>query len=396
VALSDPLSAAGRGRLLVGRGFDALALRRRDVPVPDAFVDEGDDVRVAFVVDGFVGRVAVVAFVALEAVVVRGRAEDEEPRVGDAFVFVLVVRVRLVDALAPVDATGLAAAERELEDLAADPDVGGFVVDRELDDVLDDRDAPAFAVVPRVEDGVDVAAAAGPVFGRFRDPGGRPRRRGAGVVPVAVEDPPALVDGRIGVRTWVACTAADPTVRAAPLTAPPTASAADVPAETAEEAAAAASDATFEASAATSDSDSATCFRRFATSLRPLLATAVASCLTRLASVFRAAASCFSSFRSSLAALFESGLTAPLASTMTSATVSTTASRRPLLPPSSRFAIERPPALPRGPVPAPRGHRPGPPIEPTRGRRQVCHLGADAERVTAGRHASQAPRFTSR
>ena len=238
------------------------------------------------------------------------------------------------------------------------------------------RDALAFDVDRRVVGFVAaVPVAAG--FGRFREPGGRPRRRGAAAVEVVgVVDASAAASAcRIGVRTWLACTAADPTVRAAPPTAPPTAPAADEPAETALDAAPAASDATLDASVATSDSDSATCFRRFATSFLPLPATALASCLTRFDSVFRAAASFFSTFRSSFAALFGSGATTPLASTMTSATVSTTTPRRPLFPPSSRFAIDRPPACPMRSRPTTRTA--GPTERSLPRRRQVCHLGQE-------------------
>ena len=256
------------------------------------------------------------------------------------------------------------------------------------------RDALAFDVDRRVVGFVAaVPVAAG--FGRFREPGGRPRRRGAAAVEVVgvVDASAAALACRIGVRTWLACTAADPTVRAAPPTAPPTAPAADEPAETALDAAPAASDATLDASVATSDSDSATSFRRFATSFLPLPATALASCLTRFDSVFRAAASFFSTFRSSFAALFGSGATTPLASTMTSATVSTTTPRRPLFPPSSRFAIDRPPACPMRSRPT--RERPDRPSGPFPGRRQVCHLGSAVGSSPIGVDIDPS-RFTSR
>jgi hypothetical protein len=273
--------------------------------------------------------------------------------------------------------------------LLVEPEAAGFVVDRRVAGFVA-RAVAAFAVVPAFA--VVAAFAVAGVLARLREPGGRPRRRGVALVSVA-----GGVRCRIGVTTWVACTAAEPTVRAAPPTAPPTASAAEDAAETALDAAAAAREATREASPATSDSDSATCFRRFATSLRPFVATAVASWRTRLLSVLRAAASCFSSLRSSLAALFDSGLTAPLASTMTSATVSTTTSRRPLLPPSSRFAIDRPPAVPRRARPS--RARLGPMDRTDCDRRQVCHARATTSRSGAmrwGAVGSEALRVVNR
>jgi transcriptional regulator len=258
---------------------------------------------------------------------------------------VAALRERLVAAFGAADVASFADEPgREVGALVVDPRAVAPVVDRVVVD---------FGAAPRAEVFAGVVAVAAAVLGRLREPGGRPRRRGvvAGFAAELTAEPPGGLEGRIGVRTWLAWTAADPTVRAAPPIAPPTAPAAEDPAETAVDAALDAADAadaarpaTFVASAATSDSDSATCLRRFATSFLPLPATAVASCLTRFASVFRAAASCFSSLRSSLPALLDSGVTTPLASTMTSATVSTTTSRRPLLPPSSRLAIDRPPA----------------------------------------------------
>lgn len=276
-----------------------------------------------------------------------------DPDVAEAFDAVLRVRgVAFTAGLAAVVAPFVVAADV----------VAALLVESVGADFRVDRRVVGFAAVPaalaavaRVEgleavEAFEVVAVVA-VFGRLREPGGRPRRRGAGVAAAAG------LGCRSGVTTWLACTAADPTVRAAPPTAPPTASAAEDAADTAVDAAAAANEATRDARCATSDSDSATCLRRFATCLRPFVATAVASCRTRLLSVFLAAASCFSSLRSSLPALLESGATTPLASTITSATVSTTTSRRPFDPPSPRFAIDDPPAVPRAARPS-RGRGP--------------------------------------
>ncbi len=145
-----------------------------------------------------------------------------------------------------------------------------------------------------------------------------------------------------GDTAFAAFDAADPTPFAdrltAPRAAPPTELAADP-------AAVVAIDAIRAAIEATSDAASAACFERLATSLRPFEPWAAASCRSRFASVLRAAARRFSSLCNSLAALFESGVTTPLASTMTSVTVSMTTPVR-LLPgadPSSTLAIDRPP-----------------------------------------------------
>ena len=151
------------------------------------------------------------------------------------------------------------------------------------------------------------------------------------------DDAGGETDVRTGVTAWLAWAAADPTLRAAPDVAPVTVSAADPAAEDA-------SAATRDARDATSLSAAAACRRRLVTCLRPFVPRATASWRRRFASVFRAAASRFSSLCSSLAAPFDSGLTAPVASTMTSATVSITTPVRLLLAPapSSPLAIDRP------------------------------------------------------
>ena len=361
---------------MAARGFEAVGFVRRRVVFVAAAVDavrvERDDVA-TFARPPVAGFGVAVGFA--EPEVVAG-GFDPEAVVLDAVLGVLrvlggVAFAAAADGLA-TEAAGFAVDRRFAGFVAR---LAGFVVARFVG-VAGLAVVAAFAVVAALDvaAGFAVVAAFAVVAGlavvevlvRLREPGGRPRRRGAAVASGA-----AGLRCRIGVTTWLACTAAEPTVRAAPPTAPPTASAAVDAADTALDAAEAASEATFDASPATSDSDSATCLRRFATSFRPLLATAVASCRTRLLSVLRAAASCFSSLRSSLPALLDSGVTTPLASTMTSATVSTTTSRRPLLPPSAPFAIDRPPALPRS-ASAPRG-RCRPTDRSGCDRAQVCH-----------------------
>jgi hypothetical protein len=430
VASSDP-AAAGREDRLVVDGFGGFVARRRVVVPPDVVAED---------LDVAVEPVRVVDALGLAAEVVRADAvrpavPDFEREGADDFgaagfgtaVFGAVVaaaaaagfavdavRDRVVadfgvadDAFGTVEAGDFAAVVRVLAGVALTPDALVVVVRRVAGFAVPAVAAERFRVrTVAAGFAAGVAAAAG--FGRLREPGGRPRRRGA-VAAVAAAGaafvvPPAASECRIGVRTWLACTAAVPTVRDARPTAPPTAPAADEPAETAVDAAdepaeaavdaaAAAREATLDPRAATSDSDSANCRRRFATSFLPLPATALASCFTRLDSILRAAASFFSTFRSSLAALFGSGVTTPLASTTTSATVSTTTSRRPLLPPSSRFAIDHPPACRSHPFPLATA---GPLQGSACGRRQVCHLGrSPGGRCMAPSRRSR-PRFTSR
>ena len=197
----------------------------------------------------------------------------------------------------------------------------------------------------------------------------------------AVVDVAAVFGVRTGVTAWAAWAAADPTPRAASPTvvaaepaAEPTPRAASPTVLAAEPAAEPASPAIFAASLATSASAATACLRRFAISLRPFEARAAASCLSRFDSVFRADVSRFSSRRSSLAALLESGVTAPLASTTTSDTASIAVPAR-LLPDadaSSRLAIVRPPfsarrARPRTAAWVGRSRR-------TVARWQVCHV----------------------
>jgi hypothetical protein len=212
----------------------------------------------------------------------------------------------------------------------------------------------AFAVGVRrrvVPVAVAAVAAAAPVARRLRVAGFAVEAVPAGLVVrrrrrlVAGDEVARVfgVDVRIGVRTWLAWTAAPPADFAAPPIFARARLAADVAVEAAEDAAAAVIAPTLAASDATSASASATCLRRFATCLRPFVPAAVASWRTRFASVFRADASAFSSLRSSFAATFDELVTAPFASTTTSVTVSTAVSRRPLGPPSSRLAIDRPP-----------------------------------------------------
>jgi hypothetical protein len=163
-------------------------------------------------------------------------------------------------------------------------------------------------------------------------------RRRLVVVDFAAVEAVRVAGVRTGATAWLAWAAADPTLRAAPEAAPDTVSAADPAADAARAAIRA-------ASPATSVSASDTWRRRLATCFRPLVPRAAASWRIRLVSVFRADASRFSSLCSSLAALLDSGLTAPAASTTTSETVSMTTPVRLLFAPtpSSPLAIDRPP-----------------------------------------------------
>jgi hypothetical protein len=165
----------------------------------------------------------------------------------------------------------------------------------------------------------------------------------AGLALDAARGVTVVLTGETAPAAWIA---AEPTPLAAPVTASPTLAAA-------EPAAAAAIPPSFAASDATSFAASAACFVRLATSFLPLDPCTVASWCSRFVSVLRAATRAFSSFRNSLAALLESGVTTPAASTITCATESMTVPAGPLSDrlPSPRLAIDRPPysGAPRAP-----------------------------------------------
>jgi hypothetical protein len=219
--------------------------------------------------------------------------------------------------------------------------VAGFAAAAGL--ALAGREAAALAAVARfdagfraVVAGFRVVAAAGFVAGLAAVAFDTGARRRAGLrLAGAFLAAGAVLTGVTAVAAWAA---AAKTPFAAPPMASPTLLAAEPAAEVA-------TDAILDASEVTSAAASSACFRRFAISAAAWGPRAAATWRSRFDSVFRAAASPFSSLRSSLAAAFGNGVTTPLASTMTPETASITISIRPLFDadPSPLLAIDGPP-----------------------------------------------------